>query len=130
MDIKENCNMKKEDEILRKCGTGNPFTVPEDYFDHFRESVMKQLPEKEKQAFTKPYITRWGRVKPWFYMTAVFAGMLLGVHVMLDLTSSDKPSAASAGAKTEMFTDQDVDVLMDHSMMDDYSLYECLTEAE
>jgi hypothetical protein len=122
--------MKKEDEILRKCGTGNPFTVPEGYFDHFRESLMEQLPEKEVQTFIKPHKTMWNKVKPWFYMAAVFTGMLFSIHFMLNLTSSDQPSAASVHAETEVVTDQDVDVMMDHSMIDDYSLYECLTEAE
>ena len=27
--------MKEEDELLRKCGTKNPFTVPEGYFENF-----------------------------------------------------------------------------------------------
>jgi len=122
--------MKEEDEILRKCGNGNPFTVPEGYFDHFRENVMQQLPEKEARTFKKQHITVWSRVKPWLYMTAVFAGMLMGVHFMLNLSSSDQSSTAPMRAEKEMITDQEVETMMDHSMMDDYSLYECLTEAE
>jgi len=122
--------MKEEDEILRKCGTGNPFTVPEGYFDHFRENIMKQVPEKEVQTFKKQRITTWNKVKPWFYMTAVFGGMLIGIHFMFNLTSSDQSSVAPVRAETDMITDQDVETMMDHSMMDDYSLYECLTEAE
>ncbi|WP_321518691.1 hypothetical protein [uncultured Bacteroides sp.] len=122
--------MKEEDEIMRKCGNGNPFTVPEGYFDHFRDNVMERLPEKEVQTFRKPGRTMWSKVKPWFYMTAVFAGMLFGIHFMLNLTSSEESGKSPVRAEKEMVTDQDVDVMMDHSMMDDYSLYECLTEAE
>ncbi len=122
--------MKEEDEILRKCGTGNPFTVPDGYFDHFKENIMEQLPEKVEQPFVKHHITRWSRVKPWFYMTAVFAGMLLGVRLMLNLTSGNESSETSKHAETEIVTDRYVETMIDHSMMDDYSLYECLTEAE
>lgn len=122
--------MKEEDEIKRKCGTGNPFTVPEGYFDLFTESIMEKLPQQEIKTFNKPRITTWSRIKPWFYMTAVFAGMFLGIRVMVDLTSSDKSPTTSVHAETQAVTDQDVANMMDHSMMDDYSLYECLTEAE
>lgn len=122
--------MKVEDEIKRRCGTGNPFTVPEGYFENFKERIMEQLPEKEDKTFKKPHVTIWNRIRPWLYMTAVFAGILLGVRVTVNLTSSHKSSVAVNSTEKEMITDQDVDNLMDHSMMDDYSLYECLTEAE
>ena len=39
--------MKEEDELLRKCGTKNPFTVPEGYFENFSKELMEKLPEKE-----------------------------------------------------------------------------------
>ena len=32
--------MKEEDELLRKCGTKNPFTVPEGYFENFSKELM------------------------------------------------------------------------------------------
>ena len=37
--------MKEEDELLRKCGTKNPFTVPEGYFENFSKELMEKLPE-------------------------------------------------------------------------------------
>ena len=35
--------MKEEDELLRKCGTKNPFTVPEGYFENFSKELMEKL---------------------------------------------------------------------------------------
>ena len=32
--------MKEEDELLRKCGTKNPFTVPEGYFENFSKELF------------------------------------------------------------------------------------------
>lgn len=32
--------MKEEDELLKKCGTKNPFMVPEGYFDNFSKELM------------------------------------------------------------------------------------------
>ena len=56
--------MKEEDELLRKCGTKNPFTVPEGYFENFSKELMDKLPEKEI-PLSEPVITTWQRVKPW-----------------------------------------------------------------
>ena len=35
--------MKEEDELLKKCGTKNPFMVPEGYFDNFSKELMLSL---------------------------------------------------------------------------------------
>ena len=48
--------MKEEDELLRKCGTKNPFTVPEGYFENFSKELMEKLPEKEI-SLSEPVIT-------------------------------------------------------------------------
>ena len=37
--------MGKEDNILRKAGTGNPFRVPEHYFEDFTQELMSKLPD-------------------------------------------------------------------------------------
>ena len=42
--------MKEEDELLKKCGTKNPFMVPEGYFDNFSKELMNKLPEKDFQC--------------------------------------------------------------------------------
>ena len=75
--------MKEEDELLRKCGTKNPFTVPEGYFENFSKELMEKLPEKEI-SLSEPVITTWQRVKPWIYMTAMFCGLMLSVRVLSD----------------------------------------------
>ena len=67
--------MKEEDELLRKCGTKNPFTVPEGYFENFSKELMEKLPEKEI-SLSEPVITTWQRVKPWIYMTAMFLSLI------------------------------------------------------
>lgn len=42
--------MKEEDELLRKCGTKNPFTVPEGYFENFSKELMENC-RKRKSPF-------------------------------------------------------------------------------
>ena len=42
--------MKKEEtDLLKRCGTENPFTVPEGYFANFTEQAMDKPPEREIQ---------------------------------------------------------------------------------
>ena len=58
--------MKKEEtDLLKRCGTENPFTVPEGYFANFTEQLMDKLPEREIQP--APQLTLWARVKPWVH---------------------------------------------------------------
>ena len=45
--------MKEEDELLKKCGTKNPFMVPEGYFDNFSKELMNKLPEKEQNLLLR-----------------------------------------------------------------------------
>ena len=50
--------MKKEEtDLLKRCGTENPFTVPEGYFANFTEQLMDKLPEREIQP--APQLTLW-----------------------------------------------------------------------
>lgn len=120
--------MKEEDELLRKLGTGNPFTVPEGYFENFSSKLMERLPEKEP-ALPQPAITTWQRIKPWVYMAAMFCGLMLSVRVFVGRPQQDSP-AFTATEETMQLPDEYIETIMDHSMMDDYTLYQYLTEAD
>jgi hypothetical protein len=123
--------MKEEDKILRKVGTDNHFTVPEGYFENLTSEVMSKLPEKQKSAFTMKEPTRWDKVKPWLYMAAMFIGAALIIRVASsDNKSVEDKTIAAETETTEPVSDQYIDVVLDHSMMDDYSLYVYLTDAE
>ena len=81
--------MKEEDNILKKVGKENVFRVPDGYFENLTSEVMSRLPEKETPAIIKREPTKWERIKPWVYMTAMFAGaalisalLLLTVHLL------------------------------------------------
>lgn len=116
--------MKEEDTILRKVGTDNPFRVPEGYFEQFSESLMERLP---KQATLVPEATKeptlWDKVKPWVYMAAMFAGAALIIRT-------------ASGGRVDDVADSEVQEMeliseaVDYSMLDDYSLYVYLTDAE
>ena len=120
--------MKEEDELLKKCGTKNPFMVPEGYFDNFSKELMNKLPEKEQTSTPQETITTWQRIKPWIYMAAMFCGLMFSVRVIVGPPKQDTPIFTAA--ETEQFSDEYIETILDHSMMDDYTLYQYLTDAK
>ena len=120
--------MGKEDNILRKAGTSNPFCVPDHYFEDFTQELMSKLPEKESMPLmSEP--TLWERVKPWLYMTAMFCGIMLSVKVFVGEPKKDEFPTFSQ-IEAEKLPDEDWEILIDRIMMDDYTLYQYLTDAE
>lgn len=115
--------MKEEDTILSKVGTENPFRVPEGYFEQFADSLMERLPRQEAAPFVPKEPTLWDKVKPWVYMAAMFAGAALIIRT----ASGQRADDAADSEAQEM---QLISEAVDYSMLDDYSLYVYLTDAE
>lgn len=116
--------MKNNDlELQKKYGKQNPFSVPEGYFDHFAEELMNKLPEKEVK--TLPEIKMWDRVKPWVYMAAMFVGLMLTIRAFVDSTQTDN----DLNSLSDM-PDEYIEAIVDQTMMDDYELYQYLTDAD
>ena len=123
--------MKEEDILLKKLGKENSFKVPDGYFENLTSEVMNKLPEKEKVAFKEEHVSTWTRLKPLFYMAAMFIGAALIIRVASSnhqpATVDDQLTANDAG--TEVVSDEYIDVALDRSMLDDYSLYVYLSDA-
>lgn len=123
--------MKEDTELKKKIGKENPFKVPEGYFENIVPEIMKQLPEAEAQESVE--ITMWERVKSWVYMVAMFCGLMFGLRVMM----MDKPvnkeintDNVSMTDSLEGIPDEYIDPILDQAMMDDYTLYMYLTDAD
>lgn len=119
--------MEKENKLLRKVGTGNPFRVPDRYFEDFSRELMARLPEKEAPQ-PLPELTLWQRVKPWVYMTAMFCGLMCSFRMLVG--NQDKETFSLTPVETENIAEEDWQDIINRSMIDDYSLYQYLTEAE
>lgn len=121
--------MKKEEtDLLKRCGTENPFTVPEGYFECFTEQLIEKLPEREAQP--APKLTLWTRVKPWVYMAAMFCGLMLSVRMFVGEKQSQSPAAASETTDFTEVPDEYIDPIVNQTMMDDYTLCQYLTDAD
>lgn len=118
--------MGKEDNILKKVGTQNPFSVPDHYFEEFTRELMDKLPEKEPlPVMNEP--TLWQRVKPWIYMAAMFCGIMLSVRVFVG--EPQKGEFPITQAEVEDITDEEWEIMIGKTFIDDYEMYEYLTEA-
>ena len=121
--------MKEEDTILRKAGTGNCFKVPEGYFENLTSEIMSKLPENSESSVEVPKVSLWDKIKPWAYMAAMFIGAALIIRVASVSHPQTDTVTAVEVADTQSVTDQDINIALDGSMMDDYSLYVFLSDA-
>lgn len=119
--------MGKEDNILKKAGTDNPFSVPDHYFEDFSRNLMSKLPEKEPLPLPEEP-TLWQRVKPWIYMAAMFCGIMLSVRVFVGEPQKEEIPHINV-ADAENIPDEDWEIIIDRIMMDDYTIYQYLTDA-
>ena len=105
--------MKEDKDLLKKYGKKNPFTVPEGYFQDFSEKLMEQLPEKE--VMPEPEI--------------MFVGLMFTVRAFVGEQPSSQNTDMEIGNYTEI-PDEYLDPIVNQTMMDDYELYQYLTEAD
>ena len=64
---------------LNEIGKASPFKAPAGYFESFSANIMSQLPEKENK---RPQVVNlWERVRPWVYMAALVAGVVLMFNI-------------------------------------------------
>lgn len=123
--------MKEDTELKNRLGNENPFKVPEGYFENIVPEIMKQLPEAEVQESGE--ISMWEKVKPWVYMVAMFCGLMFGLRVMMmdkPLSRDTVSSNVSMTDSVQGIPDEYIDPILDQAMMDDYTLYMYLTDAD
>ncbi|MDH6356664.1 hypothetical protein [Parabacteroides sp. PF5-9] len=80
--------MKKEKNVLDQLKGKNPYKVPEGYMEGLTSQIMSQLPERP--VVKEKRITMIDRVRPWLYMAAVFAGLVLFFRAIIGLPGSEE----------------------------------------
>ncbi len=123
--------MKEDTELKNRLGKENPFKVPEGYFENVIPEIMKQLPEIEEQG--QDEVTLWERVKPWVYMVAMFCGLMFSVRVMMmdnSAQTDNNIASVSMNDTLQNIPDEYIEPILDQAMMDDYTLYMYLTDAD
>lgn len=119
--------MKEENKLIEKVGKDNPFTLPEGYFDKLSDELMNKVPEKPEPEFKMRPVTTWDRLKLYVYLAAMFVGAAVIIKVLNYRTITSPEYIAEQQAQYEMMV---IDEAVDNSMMDDYSFYLYLTDAD
>lgn len=87
--------MKKVNHNLDNLKGENPFKVPEGYMESLTDLIMSQLPVDK--TVKKPVVVSFTqRVRPWFYLAAVFAGLGFFIKVLIGPDFQEKKASADS----------------------------------
>ena len=120
--------MKDDRELTARYGKGNPYKVPEGYFEHFHEQLMQSLPETQPAPAPATKVTLMARIRPLLYMAATFVGIIFMVQALMYVQESRFPTHGVATID-DIYTEE-ADRFMSSSLYDEYVLYSYLTMAD
>jgi hypothetical protein len=112
--------MNNEEKILQeKFGQGNPFRVPEGYFESLSADIMSKLPERKAKS-------RILTLRPIFYAAASLVTVaLIGASLYFNRNVADEQqSLATATSYDASYIDDAVD----YAMLDNIEIYTLLSE--
>jgi hypothetical protein len=115
--------MKAEDKnileaLLEKNDFGKSFSLPEGYFEGLHARVMEQVDQQPVQEEIQAP-SMWERVRPLFYMAAMFVSLFLLIKFVVGGESLGKSTLAGANyPDEELYQDYYL------SNMDEYTIYE------
>lgn len=121
--------MKEEDFIRKKCGSNNPFKVPEGYFEQFTANMMSQLPEKPHTAtvMAPSHSRSWKAI--WYAAAAVVCGaMFLGTYY-IQLSHRHQSSGLPQTSFETLTEETYMNDLLDYTMVSNYEIASYLTDA-
>ena len=105
-----------------------PFTVPEGYFENLTQDIMASLPEQPSIYSSKITVTPWMRIRPYLYAAAAFAGIFFCIKAAIGINSRHNAQVAQA-EETTIYSDEYIDSFLETAMIDDYTLYYTLVDA-
>lgn len=105
-----------------------PFTVPEGYFENLTQNIMASLPEQESIYSTNIVVTPWMRIRPYLYAAAAFAGIFFCIKAAVGINSRNN-ALEVAQEDTTIYSDEYIDSFLETAMIDDYTLYYTLVDA-
>ena len=108
-----------EDELRGR----QPFRVPDSYFEDFTSDFMSRLPEKTVSRVK--VISFYDRVKPWLYMAAMFAGIIVLFNVFnksSGISDEEKPALSSIFVHVDEGDDADFLDFFEEMYVDKYAI--------
>ena len=113
----------KEDkqDILSKIGRESGFKVPENYFEDFTKKMESILPEHEIIPEVKP--TLWNRLRPYIYLTAMFAGIWCMMWIFNDIAGVSNNKGVNATIVAGFQNEENINELMLCGDILEYDIY-------
>lgn len=118
-------NMKDDKDLMARFGKKRPFKVPEGYFEHFHEQLMENLPESAPVVAPTIKVSLMERIQPWFYMAAMFAGIIFMVQGLMYVQET-RLGTDNIATIEDVYTEE-IDHFMSSSLYNEYVLYSYLT---
>lgn len=120
--------MKEDSNILKTIARNDGLKAPEGYFGDFAARMAAALPERPELAamgVAAPPRTLWGRVRPYVYMAAMFAGVWCMLKMFTTVAGTGKlgpmesnPVIAAAFADDDFMNAYVLDDVSDLDIMD------------
>ena len=104
--------MNEEKMIMDRFGNGNPFRVPENYFNEFPQRIMKRIERQRKRR----RIIRWS-------IAAMLAGCVLSASFLQN-------GIGQQNTPFEAENSQYIEDALDYSMINNMEIATYLTEAD
>lgn len=120
--------MNEEDKIRSKVGKGNPFRVPEGYFDSFASQLMDKLPERKASMAETPR-PRFKAMRPVLYAAACLLAAVFSVaayFAKIALVGEQAQQHTTAMHIQKSAVDVYMDEAADYAMVDNTDIYACL----
>lgn len=120
--------MKEEALIRKKCGSKDPFRVPEGYFENFTSDLMSRLPERPVVQTAAPvrHIFRFAK----YAAAAVLCGIaVFGALRITQRTAPGHTTAYTTESPSRDNPDSDMDDYLDYAMVSNQEIAQYLTEA-
>lgn len=86
--------MEAQNNNLKDMPKGNPFRVPDNYFETLTDRIMKQIPEETPVPVAEK-VTMMDRLRPLLYLAAMFAGMAIFFKAIVFIESTGTNSDPS-----------------------------------
>lgn len=114
--------MKHEkQDILSKLGRDSGFKVPENYFENFASKMDQILQEHEVIPEIKP--TVWNRLRPYIYLTAMFAGIWCMMWIFNDIASKTDSNRFNTTIVAGFQNEENINEFILHGDISEYDIY-------
>ena len=99
-----------------------PFTVPENYFEDFHHRLMQELPEQEVQSKKLHHLTI-GRIRQWSAAAAITLMLIVSATALYQYSNWHTIDTGL----TEKERDEYIESIFDNYTIDEYNIYNYLT---